>query len=283
LSNFNQGLIAPQVRSIDNTRAPADLDSADGSGESLQQSERQMLQSQKLDSLTVMAGGIAHDFNNILTGILNYCDLAEQQLSEPFAARRSLGEIRSAALRAAQLTAQMLHYTGHGRFVAKTVHLQQIVEQIRPILEASLNHRAVVQYYYPDGLPPIEADPVQIRQVIMSLAVNAFESLDNGEGLVAICVRLVQCSGELRLTNDRGEPLPEGSYICLEVRDNGCGIEPKNMSRIFEPFFTTKFTGRGLGLAAVQGIVRSHHGAIRVESMLGKGSVFRIYLPVESG
>jgi len=248
--------------------------------EQLQQFQHQLLHLQKLESLGVMAGGMAHDFNNILAGILGYCDLAARQLSNPNSVASSIAEIKKAAIRASRLTAQMLDYTGQGRFATEKIHLEQIVEEIRPILDASMQGRSLVQCFYADGLPAIEADPAQMRQMTRGLLVNAIEALGEKPGAITLRVDIAECIGNQRLINDRGEGLPEGRYVCLEVRDTGCGMEPEVMKRMYEPFFTTKFTGRGLGLAAVQGIVNSHRGAIHAESTPGKGSTFRIYLPV---
>ena len=242
--------------------------------------EEQMRHVQKLESLGVLAGGIAHDFNNLLTAILGNADLALTDLSPMSPARTSLMEIVKASRHAAELCRQMLAYSGRGRFVIARVDLPELVREMVHILEVSITKKATLQYDFADDTPRIEADAAQIRQVIMNLITNASEALKDGEGTILVrtggmhCDRV--CLGEGRLDGR----LPEGQYAFIEVEDTGCGMDEETQRRLFDPFFTTKFTGRGLGLSAVLGIVRGHRGTIKVESEAGKGTTFRVLFPI---
>lgn len=233
-------------------------------------------QEQRLESLGVLAGGIAHEFNNLLTTIQGYADLALAELPRfgevSGAARGYLSVVLGASRRAAELTGQILAYAGKGRFVLETLSpgdlLTQMSHQLAQVCSSS-NARLVLEVNTP--APEIEGDPDQLRAVIKSLVTNASESLPASEG--TITVRL----GERRLQEQPDQP--PGRFALIEVSDTGCGMDESIRARIFEPFFSTKFTGRGLGLAAVLGIVRSHGGHVRVESMPGKGSTFSVLLP----
>ncbi|MGD1032046.1 MAG: PAS domain-containing protein [Opitutaceae bacterium] len=245
--------------------------------------ERKMLQAQKLESLGVMAGGIAHDFNNLLTAMLGNASLVEMDLPEGSPILSSVGQIRTAALRAAELCKQMLAYSGRGYFTPSRADLSAIVENTKQLLNASITKRCVLAYDLPRGLPPVEVDEGQIRQVLVNLAINASDAIGEQSGLIRISTGLTrQDSAQLAKTLFSPD-LPPGDYVLLEVSDNGGGMEPGVAARIFEPFFTTKFAGRGLGLPAALGIVRAHRGAITVQSEPGRGSTFRILLPASDG
>jgi PAS domain S-box-containing protein len=242
--------------------------------------QRQMQQTQKLESLGVLAGGIAHDFNNLLTGVLGNADLAKMELDAEHSARPFVHHIETATRRLADLTNQMLAYSGRGQFVVEPLHLSKLVEEMGRLLEVSISKDVDLVYEVEANLPLIKADPTQMRQVIMNLITNASEALGDRSGRIVARTGSVEADRTLLGETVLGEELPEGSYVFLEVADTGCGMDAETRAKIFDPFFTTKFTGRGLGLAAVLGIVRSHGGAIRLESEPGRGTTFRILLPV---
>ncbi|MFT4542629.1 MAG: PAS domain S-box-containing protein [Planctomycetota bacterium] len=242
--------------------------------------ERRFLHTQKLESLGVLAGGIAHDFNNILTSILGNAGLALISLSPDDPARTNIGEIEIASKRAADLCKQMLAYSGRGAFNIVPVDLSQIVEEMMVLLQVSIPKQTVFNLDLAASLPAIKGDPTQIRQVVMNLISNAAESIEKGLGTVSISTS-IRRSEQISLSEeDQILILPDQTYVHLKVTDTGCGMDAKTVSKIFEPFFSTKFTGRGLGLSAVQGIMREHKGAIRVQSQSGMGTTVRLYFPV---
>ncbi len=244
--------------------------------------ERQLLHAQKLESLGVLAGGIAHDFNNILTAIIGNADLALMRLNPESPALENLQRIEKAAARAADLARQMLAYSGKGQFVIESIDLNRLVEEMGHMLSVSISKKALLRYSLAHPLPAIEVDATQIRQIIMNLVINASEAIGDDSGVIAISTGCMECDEpslkELWLT----DAIPAGEYVFLEVADSGCGMDEDTLARIFDPFFTTKFTGRGLGMAAVLGIVRGHRGAIKVQSEPGKGSFFKVLFPAGS-
>ncbi len=242
--------------------------------------ERRLLETQKLESLGVLAGGIAHDFNNLLTGILGHASLCRAQLEEDAPQQSSLGHVEHAARRAAELCQQMLAYSGRGRLEAQPVELGALVQDTIPLLRSSLSQRARLHLDLAPNLPCIVADRTQLRQIVMNLVMNASESFGENEGTIIVRSRPVVGDRALFAACIHAPELPSGAYAALEVSDDGCGMPPETLARIFDPFFTTKFTGRGLGLAAVIGIVRGHQGAVRVASRPGEGTSFHIYLPI---
>jgi PAS domain S-box-containing protein len=241
--------------------------------------EKRMLQTQKLESLGVLAGGIAHDFNNILMAVLGHADLAQAQLPPLSPAAESLEEIEKAARRAADLCRQMLAYSGKGHFVIQPLDINEVIHEMEHMLQVSVSKKAIFRFMFTPSLPPVEGDIAQLRQVIMNLIINASEALDDANGLINIATGAQDCDAAYLRTTSLDEELSVGRYVFLEVSDNGKGMDGATQRRIFEPFFTTKFTGRGLGLAAVQGIVRGHKGAIKVYSEPGKGSTFKVLFP----
>jgi PAS domain S-box-containing protein len=251
--------------------------------EARHQLELQLLHAQKLESLGVLAGGIAHDFNNILAGIRGYADLVLTDLPHSSPNYERVEEIRIATRRAADLTRQILTYAGKGQFRPEPVDLSQVVAEMRGMLEVGVSRKASFTYDLARDLPAVQADVSQIRQVLMNLVANAAEALGDRSGTVAIATRVVQLDAELQIDSGAGLTLAPGTYACLEVADTGCGMDPDTQHKIFDPFFTTKFAGRGLGLATVQGIVRSHGGVALVRSQPGEGSNFRVLLPVAGG
>jgi PAS domain S-box-containing protein len=238
-----------------------------------------MLAVQRLESLGVLAGGIAHDFNNILMAILGNADLAKHELPLGSPAREHIIQIEVASRRAAELCRQMLAYAGQGRFVVEVVDLNELISEMVQLLTTSISKRVRLNLQLEPGIPPIRADASQIRQVVMNLVVNASEAIGDRSGTISITTGAVDCDRRYLAECSLEQELPEGLYVKLEVADTGCGMDRATMARIFDPFFTTKFTGRGLGLSAVLGIVRGHKGAIRVYSEPGKGSVFKLLFP----
>jgi two-component system cell cycle sensor histidine kinase/response regulator CckA len=234
---------------------------------------------QKLESLGVLAGGIAHDFNNLLTGILGHASLLAMDLpdNDPMAA--SVTAIEQSALRAAALCQQMLAYAGRGKFVIEPVSINEIVRDTSKLIETSIAKETKIEFNLRDDIPSVRADSTQLRQVVMNLVINAVESLGADGGRVAVSTGVLHASRAMLDAAILGHERNAGTYVFLEVSDTGCGIQPDHMRRIFEPFFSTKFTGRGLGLAAVLGIVRSHDGSLSVSSDPGTGTTFRILLP----
>jgi len=243
------------------------------------QIDRKLQDAQKLESLGVLAGGIAHDFNNLLTGILGNASLARMDLPASLPAQQNLQQIEQAAQRAAELCKQMLAYSGKGRFVVQPLNLSQLVEDAAPLLLVSVSKNAVIKYRLEKTLPAVNADVTQLRQILMNLVINASDAFDERSGVIEIATGVMRADAAYLAGTQFAPTLPEGDYVFLEVSDNGCGMDAETLKRIFDPFFTTKFTGRGLGLAAVLGIVRGHHGALKVYSELGRGSTFKLLLP----
>ncbi len=241
--------------------------------------ELQIQQAQKLESLGVLAGGIAHDFNNLLMVVLGHSDLALKEISPMSAARGSITEISTAAHRAADLCRQMLAYAGKSSFALERTDLRELVDEMAHLLKTAISKKVILNLNLERGLPPIQADPSQLRQVAMNLILNASEAIGDRSGAITVAVGATRCDEEYLRKTELKEDLAPGLYVHLEVTDTGIGMDAKTRSRIFEPFFTTKFTGRGLGLAAVLGIVRAHKGALKVYSEPGKGTTFKILFP----
>jgi PAS domain S-box-containing protein len=227
--------------------------------------EQQLLQTQKLESLGVLAGGIAHDFNNLLTGIMGNASLAMGELGHPEQARERLAEVLQASDRAAVLIRQMLAYAGKGRVMLEKLDLSAEVEDIVRLLRTSLPKNVDLQLRLDHGLPRIEGDRSLIQQLITNLAINAAEAIGAQPGVVTL-------STSLKTTGS-------GNQVVLEVADTGVGMTGEVKARMFDPFFSTKFAGRGLGLSAVTGIIRTHKGTISVESEPGRGAVITVALP----
>lgn len=231
---------------------------------------------QKLESIGHLAGGIAHDFNNLLTAIIGHASTLDNLTSER--ERSSVEVILQAGHRAAELTRQLLAYAGRGQFVVDRVDLSATINQIYGLLRSAVPAEAELRLDLASGLPPVLADPGQMQQLALNLVSNAGEALvKDRPGFVNVRTHAASRDSEAQLP--QGGRLAPGCYVCLEVADNGSGIEPSNLAKIFDPFFTTRFFGRGLGLPAVQGIVRSLRGGIEVESDPGTGSTFRIWIP----
>ena len=241
--------------------------------------EAKMQETQKLESLGVLAGGIAHDFNNLLMGVLGNAGLARLELPPGSPVHECLENMETAALRAAELTRQMLAYAGKGQFVAQPMSLSAVVQEMVHLLGTVISKKATLRLELADGLPSIEADATQIRQVVMNLITNASDALADEVGTITIATGACCADPTYLASSLVGAELAPGEYVFVEVRDTGVGMTPETQARIFDPFFTTKFTGRGLGLAAVLGIMRGHQGAIRLESAPGQGTTFRLLFP----
>ncbi|NJN16184.1 MAG: PAS domain S-box protein [Oscillochloris sp.] len=242
--------------------------------------ERKMLEAQKLESLGVLAGGIAHDFNNILAAIVGHAELAMYSTPISPEVQQSLQEVIEHSHRAADLTRQILAYTGKGRVLISSINLGRLVREVATLLAAAALRHCRLEFDIAPDVPLVAGDPSQLRQVILNLLMNSADAVDEG-GLVRVRIWMdhLDRAGLEQLLF--GNDLSPGSYVGFEVYDEGAGIPPEVQERIFEPFFSTKFVGRGMGLAAVQGIVRSHDGALFVASVFGKGTRFQIWLPVE--
>jgi nitrogen-specific signal transduction histidine kinase/CheY-like chemotaxis protein len=242
--------------------------------------ETQIQHVQRLESLGVLAGGLAHDFNNLLMGILGNAELALLSLPQDSSTRARVADIRKAGLRAAELTQQMLAFAGRGRLAIEPIHLNALITELAFLLLVSIAKRASLKYELSDRLPLFDGDPSQVRQVVLNLLTNAAEAVQEKGGVILIRTGVRRVDQTYLSRAILREPRAEGEYVFLEVADNGCGMDSATLGRIFDPFFTTKFTGRGLGLAAVMGMVRAHQGAILVESVPGKGSTFTVLFPV---
>jgi PAS domain S-box-containing protein len=241
--------------------------------------EAQVQHAQKLESLGVLAGGIAHDFNNLLGGILGNLGLSLARLPAGSPHRAYVVEADKAARRAADLASQMLAYSGKGNFVVEVVDLNQLVDDMLHLLEASVSKKARLELRLAEPPPLVEGDPTQIRQVVMNLVTNASDALGDYGGDVVAETGVMDADRDYLRHSYLDDRLPAGRYAFLSISDSGAGMTPETRSRIFDPFFTTKSTGRGLGMAVVLGIVRGHRGAIRVDTQLGAGSTFRVLFP----
>ncbi|MBT4519337.1 MAG: PAS domain S-box protein [Halieaceae bacterium] len=250
--------------------------------------ERQVQHAQKLESLGVLAGGIAHDFNNLLMAILGNADLALGRVAPHSPTYKNLQGIEEASRRAADLTQQMLAYSGMGHFVIEPIDLNELIRETGSLLQASISKSAALKYNFDPNLPRFDGDATQIRQIIMNLVTNASEAIGEQSGEISLSTGVMDCDrvfldsieGRPHATED--ERLSEGIYAYLEVGDTGSGMDAETIEKIFDPFFTTKFTGRGLGMSAVLGIIRGHKGTVRVYSEIDKGSVFKMLFPLNN-
>lgn len=241
--------------------------------------ERLLLQKDKLESLGLLAGGIAHDFNNLLVGIMGNASLALEAISSNSPARAMLKDVMLASETAGNLTRQLLAYAGKGRFLVETIDVSDLVRQIHNLLGTSVPKNVTLRLELEDDLPSIEADVTQIQQLIMNLVINAAEAIGDQQGSVLLTTGVQHIDDDYIASVLAPAQISPGDYICLEVHDTGSGMTEETIEKIFDPFFTTKFTGRGLGLAAVLGIVRGHMGAIKVYSTLQQGTTFKVLFP----
>jgi two-component system cell cycle sensor histidine kinase/response regulator CckA len=239
----------------------------------------QLLQVQKLHSLGLLAGGIAHDFNNILTAILGGASTALLNLATDSPARKDLELVIAAAQRAAALTRQMLAYAGKAHVEVRAIDLSTHVREIATLLETTVPKKVQLRLEVSNDLPAIEADLAQIQQVVMNLVINGAEAIGDQQGTVLVTTGVQHLDEAVAVELFPADSIAPRKYVFLEVRDTGQGMDEATKTKIFDPFFTTKFTGRGLGLAAVLGIVRAHRGALEVTSSVGCGTTFKVFFP----
>ena len=240
----------------------------------------QLEHTQRLESLGILAGGIAHDFNNLLTAIMGNAAIAERNMDDTAKAKPYLRRIEESSQRAADLCKQMLDYSGKGRFIIKPVNLSELIVEMTRLMEVSIEKNVVIRYDLSDTLPMVEVDTAQIQQVILNLITNASEAIGNRSGMISFATGVMQVDRAYLKSTVGNETMNEGEYVYMEVSDNGCGMDAATMEKMFDPFFTTKFTGRGLGMSALLGIVHGHLGAIRVYSEPERGTTFKVLLPV---
>jgi len=246
----------------------------------LEAAHAQLLHMQKLESLGLLAGGIAHDFNNLLAVILGRTELARARTADDHPAAPHLDMVQETALEARMLTRQLLGYAGRGKFLVQVALLNDLVISVQQLLRASVRKSISLSFVFaPEGLN-VEVDVTQIRQVLLNLVVNAAEAIGERPGHITVRTKaVVTCEDMLKRGVIQGTMLPGGA-ACIEVEDDGPGMDEHVRERLFDPFFTTKFSGRGLGLAAVFGIVSGHRGNILVRSEVGQGTCFSVLLPV---
>ncbi len=249
----------------------------------VKRTEEILRQTQKLESLGVLAGGIAHDFNNLLTALLGNLNLAQMMLSDESPAAPHLDAVEQTVLKASDLTRQMLAYSGKGRFVVKNHDLNQLIREMTHLLQVSISKKIALRLNLAPSLPPVQADGAQIQQGIMNLVTNASDAIGDREGSAVITTGVHELDDADITRIFASHQLPAGRYVTMEVSDTGSGIQPDVLERIFDPFFTTKTSGRGLGLSAMLGILRGHGGGCKIYSEPGRGTTFRIYLPTAQG
>ena len=240
-------------------------------------------QTQKMESLSLLAGGVAHDFNNLLVGILGNSSLALLQLPDDSLARESIKAVLGAAQRAGDLARQMLACSGRGTFVVERLDLAFLIKDLRDLASAVASKNAVISFNVDADVMLVEADATQIRQVLMNLIINASDALEGRAGLITVAAGCMQADREYLRNTYFDDHIKAGPYVFVDISDTGCGMTSATATRIFEPFYSTKGPSHGLGLAAVLGILRSHHGAIKLTSEVGRGSTFRILLPAILG
>jgi PAS domain S-box-containing protein len=245
--------------------------------------ELQMQQAQRLESLGVLAGGIAHDFNNLLTGVIGNASLIAEMLTPDDPVKPLVQDVTTAAERAAALTAQLLAYSGKGQFVIGPVDMDRLILEIHGLVRASISKNVDIVLDLHHNAPTVDADQTQMHQLLMNVILNAAEAIgENRQGKVWVRTGSQFLDEEAIRALFPTEGLMPGEYAIAEVRDDGCGMDEDTKGKIFDPFFTTKFMGRGLGLAAAQGIVRAHRGVIRVQSTPGEGSMFTVFMPASA-
>lgn len=238
--------------------------------------EERLREAQKLESLGLLAGGIAHDFNNLLTAILGNLGLAQEN---PAACAPYLERMETTALRASDLTRQLLAYSGRGRFVVMPHDLNLVVQEITQLLGVTIPKNTRLDFRLSTDLPAVEADSAQLQQVLVNLVANAADAIGDSEGRITIATRRRFVDASDIATRFAGQNIAPGEHVALEVTDTGCGMAPEVREKIFEPFYTTKTKGRGLGLAAMQGILRGHRAGLLLQTEEGKGTTFQLFFP----
>ena len=241
--------------------------------------ERRLLHAQKLESLGVLAGGIAHDFNNLLMSILGNLELAARHLRPQEGAAEFVRRATQAAERSADLTRQILAYSGRGATVSREIDLSRLVEENVHLLRAMIGKNVALELALDPDLPATRGDPAQLQQVVMNLITNGSEAIGARPGTIRLATGVVECDAAELARSRSAEIPPAGRFVLLEVEDDGCGMDPATQERFFDPFFSTKAMGRGLGTAAILGIVSGHGGAILVDSAVARGTRIRVMLP----
>lgn len=269
---FTEGAVSGVVVSLD------DVTERINAEENRLELERQLQQTQKLESLGVLAGGIAHDFNNILTIILGYCYVFKDEDAAETTKAGYVRKIEEAANRAGDLCRQMLSYAGRNELQHSPVKINLLVAEMVKMLQSGIKKNVAIELDL-RGTQVIIADNSQIQQLVMNLIINAAEAIGDNNGTIRISLDKAEIRSGQRLSDFSGTAIPAGRYVCLEVSDNGCGMDRETQQRIFEPFYTTKFAGRGLGMSATLGIIKSHNGALQMSSKMGSGTHFTVYLP----
>jgi signal transduction histidine kinase/CheY-like chemotaxis protein len=245
----------------------------------VRRNEETLREMQKAESLALLAGGVAHDFNNLFTAMIGHLELLDVQVTEDEEASSRVRSLVGLVGEAASFTHQLLAYAGKATFDVRPRALNAIVGDLVHLLSVSVSKKVDLRLELEEGLPLIEADAAQLKQVTLNLVTNAAEAVGDAPGEIVVRTRqVVLGEGEVRVRLD-GRTLEPGPYVCLDVEDTGAGMSAEVSAHIFEPFFSTKFSGRGLGLAAAQGILKSHHGAIEIASELGRGTCFTLYFP----
>ena len=242
------------------------------------ETERRLREGQKLESLGLLAGGVAHDFNNLLVGVIGNASLAQEMLPPDHPVADLLAAVLKTGEQAAHLTRQMLAYSGKGKFLVEPLNLSALIPDMCGLVRPSISKKIELRLDLEEDLPGVEADRGQLQQVFMNLAINAAEAIGS-EGLITVGTGVQDVDEPYLRLHPELAALASGRYVCLDVRDTGCGMDEATKAKIFDPFFSTKFTGRGLGLAAVSGILRGHKSGITVSSAPGKGSCFTVLFP----
>jgi signal transduction histidine kinase len=242
-----------------------------------------LVEAQKRESLSTLASGIAHHFNNLLATIVGNAEMALIELPADSPVRESVMPIISAAQHAAALNRQMLMYTGSGNFMLQSLDVNEQVADISDLLGAAVARRVTLTTKLAPELPAVVADAAQMRQALAHLITNAVEAIGDADGTISVTTSVRELDQATLSTIYHAPELPAGTYVTLAVGDNGAGMDAATSARIFDPFFTTKFPGRGIGLAAVLGIVRGLHGAISVESAPGRGTIMQMVFPAIGG
>ena len=243
----------------------------------IKRTQEEALFRQKLESVGTLAGGIAHDFNNLLGAVQAQAELALAELDAGSSCKEELNAIRDVAMRGSEIVRQLMIYAGKESAVVELVDLSKIVDEMLSLLKVSVTKRAVIKADLDQDLPAIRASAAQLRQIVMNLITNASDAIGDRDGVIRVITRRVTLKGESAA--NRSRTLPDGDYVQLEVSDTGRGMSAETQAKVFDPFFTTKSAGRGLGLAVVQGIVRSLGGAIHCTSEPDKGTTFQVLLP----
>ncbi len=242
--------------------------------------QAQLSRAEHLESLGKLAGGIAHDFNNLLSVILAHAEMAQLELPEDSPARESLAHINTASEKATELCRQMMVYAGKGNYAFEPIDLASTIREISDLMRASVGKYIQLTYEIDDPPPQVNGDPSQILQVVLNFITNAAAAIGKQPGEIIVRVGIKSCTAEALRSTCLQTQLAAGNYACLQVADNGCGMDQDMLDKIFDPFFTTKEVGHGLGLATVLGIVKAHHGTIQVDSQLGHGTTFTVLLPL---